>query len=208
MPFFTFQVTKIVKDVNSRRIEFPKSNENIYGKVTTITLVEVPFMDLLEPRPIKQSTVIWYEWLAAGKKHTADIIEFQKNLIKEKGDKCPFEVCDTQPDAMNLIGQSIRANIIVSEEGGYNFIEDMFSGLAVNYSIMNIILYQRDIKDSERLGSIVNLVQQFNARMEKKAAAEKKTAVPSVNISMVNDMNTLKSKINLDPGSYSKFIKG
>ena len=76
MPFFSYQVTKIVKDVNARKIEFPKANENIYGKVTTITLVEIPYTDLLEPRQIKQLTVIWYEWLAEGKNHSADVLDF------------------------------------------------------------------------------------------------------------------------------------
>ena len=49
MPFFTFQVTDTHTSSSVKDIELPKG-EKFKGKVTTITLVELPYMDLLVPR--------------------------------------------------------------------------------------------------------------------------------------------------------------
>jgi hypothetical protein len=49
MPFFTFQVTDKHTSSEAKDIKLP-DNSKFKGKVTTITLAELPYMDLLVPR--------------------------------------------------------------------------------------------------------------------------------------------------------------
>ena len=41
---------------------------------------------------------------------------------------------------MRLIDSSIRTTLIVSDDAGYDLIEQLFSGLSFNYSIVCIII--------------------------------------------------------------------
>ena len=63
---FTYQVAKIHQDVKQKKVSLKggkkKKTEEFYAKVTTITLVQVPYMNLLNARDIYQNTVIWYDF--------------------------------------------------------------------------------------------------------------------------------------------------
>jgi hypothetical protein len=59
LPMFTFQVVKVVQDSNEK--EYVADNIKVQAKLTTVTLVEVPYQDMLKVREVKQNSLIWFD---------------------------------------------------------------------------------------------------------------------------------------------------
>jgi len=59
LPMFTFQVVKVVQD--SKEIEYTADQKKVMAKLTTVTLVEVPYQDMLKVREVKQNSLIWFD---------------------------------------------------------------------------------------------------------------------------------------------------
>ena len=59
MPMFTFQVTnkRIEKNLKVGKI---KNNKEFKAEATIYTLVEMPFQNLMQIRPIYDNSVVWY----------------------------------------------------------------------------------------------------------------------------------------------------
>lgn len=70
-------------------------------------------MDLLTPRNIYQKTIIWYDWADNQKAHYDSIYAVTGG---------PFLRVTREEEVLDLIDLSIRTTLIVSDEGGYEFI--------------------------------------------------------------------------------------
>jgi len=52
---FTFQVVKVVQDTELQRYV------GVDAKLTTVTLVEIPYQNMLRVREVVQNSLIWYD---------------------------------------------------------------------------------------------------------------------------------------------------
>ena len=134
MPMFTYQVARIIKEDLRRTIgSNADSAKNFQGKVTTITLVEIPFMNCLDYAKGKEKkTVIWYD--PSDKSKDA----FEK-LSEEK--KCPFYRETKESEVLARVSESIRTTIIIYDAVGFDLIRQYLSGFNLNNSILNIAFY-------------------------------------------------------------------
>ena len=70
--------------------------------------------------------------------------------IQKNFNKSYFKFVDQKQAALDCIGLSLRATLIVSGKDAYDFIHQLYDGLAPNKNIVNIIVYcQKD--DQQRL---------------------------------------------------------
>jgi len=93
LPFFTFQVVKVVQDTNEK-----KQVNGVMAKLTTVTLVEVPFQNMLNVRPVTQNSLIWFD-------------EPEKeNAKKEKSDNDDTSNSDedSEEESKNLVHENYR----------------------------------------------------------------------------------------------------
>lgn len=61
--------------------------------------------------------------------------------IKKNFNRSYFNFVDQKQDALDCIGLSLRATLIVSGKDAYDFIHQLYDGLAPNKNIVNIIVY-------------------------------------------------------------------
>ena len=153
MPMFTFQVTKIEKTLEKVSVTIDKNNK-FKAFVTTVTLAEIPYLNLIKIRTIFESTIIWYEL----KKMGPEVVHLAKWITDVGELDAALDHCLKKEEVFAAIDQSIRTSIIVSCEEGVNFVEELFSGVSFNYSICGIIIYDKDYEQKERTKRLVKKI--------------------------------------------------
>ena len=119
-----------------------KGNKNeIKAMVTIITLVQIPFLELIKIRPIFETSLVWHNINSA--KNNQDVNNMANWLQKVSELQCVLEYCRTPEEVFGCIDQSIRTTLIIDGEEGFNFIKQLFSGISFNYSICGIIIYDK-----------------------------------------------------------------
>jgi len=53
---FTFQVVNVTQDT-----KLTKQETGVYAYLTTVTLVEIPYQNMLNMREVRQNTLIWFD---------------------------------------------------------------------------------------------------------------------------------------------------
>lgn len=88
-PFTTFQVVEVTeqKRKSTQNIKTDKGPENIAAKVTTVTLVEVPYQHFLKKRQVLPHTIVWYDHALMSDKAAREMIE------AKFGQSSTYKVC-------------------------------------------------------------------------------------------------------------------
>lgn len=103
MPMFTFQVTKITKP--DAKVEMSLGKHNIIkASVTTITLVQIPYLDLIKIRPIFENALIWYN-INPGRDNQ-DVNNMASWVQKVSELQCTMEYCRTKEEVFGCVDQS------------------------------------------------------------------------------------------------------
>lgn len=53
---FTFQVVNVIQDT-----KLTKQENDVNAYLTTVTLVEIPYQNMLNMREVRQNTLIWFD---------------------------------------------------------------------------------------------------------------------------------------------------
>ena len=77
--------------------------------MTTITLVQVPYLDLLNVRDIYHKTAVW---LDSDNKYS--------DALKIEG--CPYKICKNEQELLACVESSITTTLIVSDQTGYELV--------------------------------------------------------------------------------------
>jgi hypothetical protein len=59
LPMFTFQVVNVVQDTKLNK--YKANGEIVMAKLTTVTLVELPYQNMLKVREVVPNAVIWFD---------------------------------------------------------------------------------------------------------------------------------------------------
>ena len=90
LPFFTIQVVKVVQDTKEK-----VQVNGVKAKLTTVTLVEVPFQNMLNVRPVTQNSLIWFDEkekeVAIKEKTKEDDSNTDESESDEEEDKSPHD---------------------------------------------------------------------------------------------------------------------
>lgn len=180
MPMFTFQVTKVEKSREKVQVTINKDNK-FWALVTTVTLAEIPYLSLIKIRTIFESTIVWYEL----KKMGPEVINLARWITDVGELDAALDHCQTRNEVFAAIDQSIRISIIVSCEEGVNFIEELFSGISMNFSICGIIIYDKDFEQKERTKRLVKKIMDW-------ASAQKLPLLKKFSIDVATNRNELQ----------------
>jgi hypothetical protein len=60
LPMFTFQVVNVVQDAIWQKYD-SLENPGLKAYLTTITLVEIPYQNMLDVREVVQNSLIWFD---------------------------------------------------------------------------------------------------------------------------------------------------
>jgi hypothetical protein len=108
--------------------------------ITTITLAEVPYLSLLEIRPVVEHTCIWFDHKEPGVE-SYNLSTWLKNIQQIE---CGVEYCRKREEVFRAIDQSTRTTLIISCEEGVDFLNELFSGISFNISICGIVIFDKD----------------------------------------------------------------
>ena len=151
------------------------------AKLTTVTLVEIPYQNMLKVREVVQNSVIWYDEPEPEKKVNSvseetsssdeDIFnddcnedqshhENYRDLVsrqvqKEFKDLIPVEFVDSKEKALTLIKSSVSTTLMVSGRAGIGLIDSLYQyGMTPPATISNVIIFCQSNKKKEKLTEI------------------------------------------------------
>ena len=115
------------------------------ASVTTITLVQIPYLDLIKIRPIFEDALIWYNINPPTDNQDVNNMAIWIQRVSEL--QCTMEYCQSKEEVFGCVDQSIRTTLIIEGDEGLNFLKLLFSGISFNYSIIGIVIF--DKRDGE-----------------------------------------------------------
>ena len=164
MPMFTFQVTKVTTSQDKVTIYMDRNNKNpIKAIVTTITLVQIPFLELIKIRPIFETSLVWHNINSA--LNNQDVNNMANWLQKVSELSAVLEYCRTPEEVFGCVDQSIRTTLIIDGEEGLNFIKQLFSGISFNYSICGIIIFDKKYSDDGESKKLLEMIKEWRSNI-------------------------------------------
>ena len=106
-----------------------------------ITLMEIPFQNMLNLRPIHKLSIIWCQ-----EQDEEGDLEANKDLVFKKLKKqCHFEIAHTEDQAISVIKNSVRAILVIVPKFGSSFLPNYFGALQHPQNVASAIMYCRDV---------------------------------------------------------------
>ena len=124
-PYFTFQVMSQEKYENVTDERYDGISE-----IILITLVEIPFQNILRLREVHSLSVIWCQCNEMEGEFDClnDGEIFAQNVYKQKNRDYNFEIAKTHEEAIHFIKKSVRAILIVVPKFASSFLPKFFGG--------------------------------------------------------------------------------